>query len=183
MQNKKFKGLGIKNIVHQNLCVFFKWLWRVKSESNDLWQKIVQEKYKFGNSLIPKLKIDKKFSHVWQDIGALSLIQPFARGVKLVVGNGSLCKFWFNSWILVMPLKDLFLRLHTLAYDPQCLICDCGVWSGSIWSWNFTWRRNLRIREEAMVKDLINLISSFSISHNKVDKKVWIHSSIELFFV
>lgn len=49
-KSKKFGGLGIKKLLHQNQALLSKWWWRFGTEKNSLWTQVIEE--------IQKLKIE-----------------------------------------------------------------------------------------------------------------------------
>lgn len=69
-------------------------------------KKIIIEIYDFGISIILALKLNKKVSIIWRDIGSLSCRKPFVGGVQLLVRNDSLYKFLLDPWIFVTPLSS-----------------------------------------------------------------------------
>lgn len=47
---KIFGGLSVGNLLHRNIALLFKWLWRFLNEPDALWRKIIQAKYNYSPS-------------------------------------------------------------------------------------------------------------------------------------
>lgn len=85
-KDKEKGGLGIKNLKTFNTALLGKWLWRVKTESQSLWARILREKYgvlggaescdvRFQSSWWRDLKTWKREGMVFWKIGSLELLR------------------------------------------------------------------------------------------------------------
>ena len=49
---KSLGGLSIGNLLHRNVALLFKWMWRYFNNPDSLWRKIIQSKYNYSTSLV-----------------------------------------------------------------------------------------------------------------------------------
>ncbi|KAK3221054.1 hypothetical protein Dsin_015024 [Dipteronia sinensis] len=52
-------------------------------------------------------------------------------GVKVVIGDGSIVRFWHEIMVGSVALKEAFPRVFALASDKEGFISDCGNWLGN----------------------------------------------------
>lgn len=58
---KTLGGLSMGNLLHRNLALLFKWLWRYHNEPHALWRNVIQLKYGYGpTSTISDMKIPSR---------------------------------------------------------------------------------------------------------------------------
>ncbi|GKB28130.1 RNA-directed DNA polymerase, eukaryota [Tanacetum coccineum] len=85
--------------------------------------------------------------------------------IRFNIGNGSLIRFWKDSWLGDVPLCSCFNRLFHLDRDKNCLVKDrfaTGAWSGN-------WFRPINGgRALADLNSLLMELGSITLS-NKVD--------------
>lgn len=58
-----------------------------------------------------------------------------------------------------------------------------GEWTNGIWHWTFTWRRPLLQREEDMIEELKNVVSSFPLRERTPDEWIWNKEDGDIFSV
>ncbi|GJR35218.1 hypothetical protein Tco_1210902 [Tanacetum coccineum] len=81
-------------------------------QSNGLWSRIVDSINQLRSS------------------GAI----PFC-SIRYKVGDGSLIRFWLNTWVRDLPLRDRFNRLYHLENFKDCMVRDRFSNGSSSWNW------------------------------------------------
>lgn len=138
-------GLNYGNLLHRNISLLFKWIWRfLHHERKAIWRKVIMEKYGYTSTLLAHNLISPIQGGPWKSICASILKHPVASGllklkIRKVVGNGSKTLFWTDLWLENVPLKSRFPRLFSISKSPLAYISSLGSWSGHSWTWNFTW--------------------------------------------
>ncbi|GKD12688.1 RNA-directed DNA polymerase, eukaryota [Tanacetum coccineum] len=61
-------------------------------------------------------------------------VVPFC-SIRYKVGDGSLIRFWLDTWVGDLPLRDRFNRLYHLENFKDCMVRD--RFSNGSWSWNW----------------------------------------------
>ncbi|GKD78323.1 RNA-directed DNA polymerase, eukaryota, reverse transcriptase zinc-binding domain protein, partial [Tanacetum coccineum] len=95
------------------------------------------------------------------------LKNPVALWVK--VGDGSLIRFWIDTWAGDLPLRDRFNRLFHLEKSKDCLIQD-RISNGS-WSWDWI-RPILSGRSSSDFVHMLDVIGSVEVSQDS-DSCFW----------
>lgn len=96
---RKLGGLSLGNILHRNLSLMFKWLWRYFCEPEAMWRNVIQCKYKYPSSFrIQELKPHKQ-GGPWKSICASILKHEQSKelalkGIRCKIGNGENSFFW-----------------------------------------------------------------------------------------
>ncbi|XP_058185636.1 uncharacterized protein LOC131302861 [Rhododendron vialii] len=68
-KKKENGGLGVKNLLIQNLSLLAKWWWRFNSEPDSLWVKVIRGKYNLDhNCWLPRMPTTGKATNLWRDI-------------------------------------------------------------------------------------------------------------------
>lgn len=78
-----------------------KLLWRLLSEPNNIWCRIINEKYIKDDNI---LDCSKSSSKSWQFNKLISLMDEFKQGIRWLVGTGTNIRFWEDNWIGNMNL-------------------------------------------------------------------------------
>nr|CCA65974.1 hypothetical protein [Beta vulgaris subsp. vulgaris] len=173
-------GLNIGNVMHKNLAMLFKWIWRFFQEPNNLWCKVIKSKYNYAAPLtISSLTIPKS-GGPWSKICTAILNDQAAKsvmkiGLRKIIGNGGNTLFWLDPWISSHPLKILYPRLFSIAIHPNASVAAHGFWEGYFWVWSFSWRRNLRPRDKIEKANMDALLKSVCPSLLCEDKLAWTH--------
>ncbi|XP_058746653.1 uncharacterized protein LOC131619585 [Vicia villosa] len=95
-------GLGVKNVEVMNAALLSKWKWRILSDEEVVWRRILESRY---NNVRRKVLI-----------GAVSC----------VVGNGRNIPFWYGCWADEKPLMELFPDLFTQAKEDGMTVEEAG---------------------------------------------------------
>ena len=86
-KSKKFKGLGVGNLIKRNLALLGKWLWRFPLERDSLWHAIIVSKYNIqSNGWDANVDIKASLRSPWKSI--VKGWNSFVKNTKLVVGKG-----------------------------------------------------------------------------------------------
>ena len=132
VRDKDRGGLGIGSLIAKNKTMFFKWIWRLSLPSNELWKKMMFNKFKpvFENGFPI---FSRRLSCIWRDITSLmtstdSVSSALANNCRFIVGNGSLTRLWSDVWFNSSPLKVIYPRLYILSTKPNVTIADIGNW-------------------------------------------------------
>ncbi|KAE9599990.1 hypothetical protein Lalb_Chr14g0368231 [Lupinus albus] len=147
-QSRKEGGLGIRDLKFFNRALLGKWNWRLLSERDSLWCKVLFSKY--GHSLGLPNGIGYTDSSAKQSswVRDLDLVFPmesvnehwFWDGMFRGVGDGFTTRFWYDTWFGSSSLMCRYCRLFSINITPTDTICNFGSWVGDSWVWNFTWR-------------------------------------------
>ncbi|XP_048490068.1 uncharacterized protein LOC125492022 [Beta vulgaris subsp. vulgaris] len=175
---KSLGGLSVGNLLHKNLALLFKWVWRYLHEPDALWRRIVQEKYKLPQHFNTQNIITPLKGGPWKNIcNAITknkdAMQLASTGTKKRVGNGRQTYFWYDLWITDLPLNAIFPRLFSIATNQLATIASLGFWDGCTWVWNFSWNRVLRPRDIEERNSLHHLLEKAYLSLHNNDKHVW----------
>jgi hypothetical protein len=147
-----------------NDALMTKWLWNIEN-SNGLWQKIINEKYIKGKSLIFVRKRQND-SHFCKKV--LDLREMFYNHCKMIVGNGKKTSFWKNTWTSDSPLATKFPCLFDLAYDKYISV-------NKVLSSNFealSFRRRIMGNLNLMYEELMVCCNNQAVS-DQDDRIVW----------
>ena len=148
-RSKHNGGLGIGNIEHRNKALLFKWVWRFGLEITSYGRRIICSKYLMDpDSPWWSTTHSSNCSHFMKSIYTLLTVESIFKslideGLGLSPGDGSLIKFWQDSWLFNESLCSLFPRIFALSVNKFGTISDYGSWSGSSWFWSFPLRRGL----------------------------------------
>lgn len=116
-------GLSIGNMVHKNLAMLFKWIWRLLDIPFQLWCKVFRTKYKYSIPFtIADLTVPPK-GGPWKHISAAVLKHPGAKtmainGVRKALSNAGDCYFWHDIW-LGSTSQNYYFQGSTFLQYPQ----------------------------------------------------------------
>jgi hypothetical protein len=121
-------GLGLRKLGTMNKACLLKLNWKLKENSDDLWCKVLREKYDLANSMTSSSS-KATSSSLWK---TLHNLQPMID--KLVVwsvGNGRRIKAWSEAWIEAGLLLEDFANIpenlrNMTVYD---LVDNEGKWN------------------------------------------------------
>jgi len=71
--------------------------WGILSEPDSLWVAVLRSKYVKSDAVIPDLKAKGILKPLWK--GIFGVWQKVLKGIKWVVGNGEIVRFWLNNWV------------------------------------------------------------------------------------
>ncbi|GKC20432.1 RNA-directed DNA polymerase, eukaryota, reverse transcriptase zinc-binding domain protein [Tanacetum coccineum] len=168
--NKK-GGLGIGSINALNLGLLFKWLWRFRCQSYDLWAKVITCVYGVNGGI----NDDRVFPYsTWGAI--LSSVKRLnLNGIDLLalctkkISNSARTSFWNDPWCSSSPLKVRFPRIFMLETDKGSMVSN----RLNIHNWSSILRRAPRGGiESSQLVDLLSAISAINLS-DQPDSWVW----------
>ncbi|GKD15026.1 RNA-directed DNA polymerase, eukaryota, reverse transcriptase zinc-binding domain protein, partial [Tanacetum coccineum] len=131
---KKKGGLGIGSINALNLGLLFKWLWRFRCQSHDLWAKVITCVYGVNGGF----NDDRVFPYSTWGVILSSVKRLNLNGIDLLalctkkIGNGACTSFWNDPWraprggIESSQLVDLLSAISAINLSDQP---DSWVWS------------------------------------------------------
>ncbi|GJT72667.1 putative reverse transcriptase domain-containing protein [Tanacetum coccineum] len=165
MDSKPTNELGPTN-QSSNTNDLFKWIWRFRCQSNDLWEKVIKSLYVINGGI----NDDRALSHsTWGAIlssvkrlkqHCIDLLDLCARKIR----NGALTSFWNDSWSGNIPLKTLFPGIYMLDSDKGSTVSH----RLNIRDWSFILRRLPRGGEESsQFNALISFIRDVVLSDQK----------------
>ena len=102
---KKAGGLGIRSMRQTNSAFLAKLGWRLLTEPNALWARILRSKYCEDRCDIDMFKEKANCSNAWH--GIMSSIDIVRKGLSMTVGNGERTFFWHHRWATSTPLIDM----------------------------------------------------------------------------
>ncbi|GJV14423.1 putative RNA-directed DNA polymerase, eukaryota, reverse transcriptase zinc-binding domain protein, partial [Tanacetum coccineum] len=112
--------------------------WRMMKNPEALWVKVIKSIHGAEAGMDSN---GCQTNGLWAKIiGAINHLHssdlvPFS-SIKYKVGDGSLIRFWIDTWAGISPLCDRFNRLFHLENSIECLIQD--RFSNGSWSWDWT---------------------------------------------
>lgn len=170
---KLFGGINCGNLLHRNISLMFKWIWRFLNELDALWRNVIHLKYGYSPRLVAhELSIPTK-GGPWRNICVSLLKHPtinemLKSNIRRAVGNGLHIMFWQEVWLGHAALKNRFPRLYSITLNRHATISSLGYWSGPDWYWNFSWKRSFRPWDS-----LQSLLSNVCLSTHIEDSYVW----------
>lgn len=175
---KIYGGLNLGNLLHRNLALLFKWIWRFFSASPALWKTIIKEKYGYSSAFSCRDISIPSQEGPWKRICRALLQHTEAK--KLVLscirkkaGNGNHILFWHDIWIGDTPLKIICPRLFSISTLPNGLVSSLGFWDGRTWKWSLSWLRSLRPQDSVERCNLQSLLDNVVLSPEASDSLIW----------
>lgn len=169
-------GLGIKNIEKFNKALVGKWLWRVLSEKDKLWVRVLEAKYGRGEQWFQR-EGRIRGSVWWCDLRKICQLDVNSGWMenKLCrkVGNGENIKFWEECWIGQESLKIKFNRIFLVSDQQECYIYEMGEWVGEEWRWKLEWRREWFEWEKVLLTSFMQVLLSVSLRRDRKDGWTW----------
>lgn len=166
-------GLGVRDLDVFNKVLITKWLWRLLSDQEALWVRVVKSIY--GSVRLVGGR-PRCWSGWWRGVienGMGEKGKWFWQELERKLGDGGDTSFWHYLWLTDLPLKDKFSRLFNLSKDKEVVVGTMGSWVNNIWPWNCSWRRPLLAREEAMVDSLFQCILQVRPKQSVKDNLSW----------
>lgn len=72
-----------------------------------------------------------------------------------------------------MSLKQTYSRLYAVSLQHGCQIKQMGKWEGELWTWQFSWMRNLFVWENTLLDKLLRDLGSAGIKRGAKDFWLW----------
>ena len=124
-------GLGIRSMRQLNSAYLMKLGWRLQTEPDTIWARLIQEKYIRGRDLFNLEKLSGSGSNAWR--GIKEMLPVTHKGMGMAIGDGRYTKFWLHRW-----LDGKVLSEHTLQTLPEDHLSKkvCDYWlSQDGWDW------------------------------------------------
>ena len=99
-------GLGIRKTENMNKALQMKLLWKILAELENIWVRIIQERYLKNRSI---LQYSCKGDSSWQWKELMKLKEEFEKDLIWQIGDGETVKFWKDNWVLEEPLSKFAL--------------------------------------------------------------------------
>ncbi|KAK9988172.1 hypothetical protein SO802_028411 [Lithocarpus litseifolius] len=130
---KEEKGLGLQSAKGRNLALLAKLNWRLQTEGESLWAKVLKGKYCSTRRVTSRNRDKLSCSRVWTAMKKGAVI--FQKGVRWTCGRESNLDFWFDNWskfgalrqIIQGPISSELMKLKVK-----------DVVSANGWDWSIT---------------------------------------------
>ncbi|KAJ0585981.1 putative RNA-directed DNA polymerase [Helianthus annuus] len=174
---KKFGGLGVGCIRDLNLALLVKWWWRLKTEPQQLWAKVINAIHK-NKRRISMVPLRKDQTGIWKTI-VETRKDLLKRGVEIEkhliskIGSGDKTLFWIDIWVGEIPLRDKFPLLYQLAKDKRVNVKDCykQINGGILWDW--AWLKTPSTDTEKLQMELMQGILNQARVSTASDRWIW----------
>ena len=128
---KNLGGLGLQTAKGRNTALLAKLNWRMHTEGNAPWSKVLKLKYCTRQRINSKNTARLACFPTWK--GLRKGEEVFKKGVKWVPGHDSKLNFWYDCWSDLSPLRNLIQG--PLPRETEILkIRDVCFTSG--WDWS-----------------------------------------------
>lgn len=132
LKPKSQGGLGLRSMRQANAAFLTKLGWRVLTEPNSLWARVLREKYCQGRCDVDMFQKKQKASNLWQ--GIVENASHIRQGVQVAIGNGRKTLFWDHSWVTNQPLVDLATKDVPMELLGATV---CEMWDQTLgWKWD-----------------------------------------------
>jgi hypothetical protein len=168
-QKIEFAGARIPNLADMNLCLLASWVKRYHLDTDKLWKRIVDHKYR-NNS--PNLFACPEIgaSPFWK--GVLWAARAAKMGYRWKIGNGRSVKFWEDHWFGSCSLAIQFWDLYVIVNEQNVSIAD--AWDGI--QLKLTFRRSVDQQLMNRWYDLLSVAESIQYTGDE-DAIIWKYES------
>jgi hypothetical protein len=174
---KHLGGLGVRDARVVNISLLSKWRWRLLSEDNSMWQKVIKRKY--GELACGTVVIGEECkpwfsSNWWRDICSIGRNLDsdwFHQQVVKRIGDGRHTRFWRDPWLGDFSIMNRFPRLYSISTQQEVTVAALWNSTGSV-GWVLNWRRRLFEWEQELLDELRLLLNQVSLSQEG-DRWVW----------
>ncbi|XP_058092153.1 uncharacterized protein LOC131238046 [Magnolia sinica] len=165
-------GAGIKELKTMNRALLGKWIWRLGTEKNSLWNKIIKGKYgsSEGDWWTSESSLYRT-SAIWK--GIYRLKKDVIQRIGFTVGKGDCIHFWTDIWLGDNPLKEKFPSIFRLAVKKNSLIADNYSIVANRVIWNIKCRRNLEDWEISEFVELLDYVHHAIPNQSLKDSLTW----------
>ncbi|GKV26308.1 hypothetical protein SLEP1_g35639 [Rubroshorea leprosula] len=180
-RDKAKGGLGVPDLLRKNWALLGKWWYRFGDGVENLWKRVVREKYYGGRSEVDITAVEySRVSKMWRDIikiggQSLRLRNMLVEGFKWEVGEGNKVDFWQERWVGDKTLRDLCPRLYALAVRKEGKVSEMGKWDEGRWVWRVEWRRGTIGREKDEEGALEKALEGVKLKEGVRDVWKWRH--------
>lgn len=123
-------GIGMRSARQANSAFLTKLGWRVLTEPNALWSRVLRHKYCKGRCDIDMFTPTTNMSNVWR--GITDNVQWLKKGTSTAIGNGRHTLFWDHLWVTDIPLRSLVTHPTPEAIE--------GATVGEMWEMDNDWK-------------------------------------------
>lgn len=124
-------GFGLRKAEGMNQALLAKLGWRMMTQGEELWSKIIRQKYGFNDDGPVTFKHKQRASPTWRGLEWASKL--LCSGLRWRAVTGSRIRFWKDVWIDDHPLLPPNCDLPCDA-DADTLVKDMWI-SGCGWEW------------------------------------------------
>jgi len=162
-KSKDYGGLGLRSMRQANTAFSMKLGWRVLTEKDSLWSRILRSKYCKGRCDMNMFQEKTNVSNVWR--GILDSANYLRQGLRMEVGNGQQTLFWHHHWVLNKPLSQLVLS------EIPTQIKDLPV--SDFWDDENGWKWDLF--SELLPEETLKAIASYTVTvgDENNDEFIW----------
>ena len=126
-------GLGLRSMRQANAAFLAKLGWRVLTEPQTLWSRVLRSKYCEGRCDLDMFTLKADSSNAWR--GIVENINIVQQGINAAVGNGKKTFFWHHRWATNDPL------LKHASPEPPKWLQDVTV--SEMWDRTTGWKFDL----------------------------------------
>lgn len=161
-KEKKWGGLGFKDLICFNKAMLGKQVWRIFNDANLLVSKVLKAKY-FPNQSIFNCKVPRNSSWIW--LSLMTAREEVERGTWKLIGNGRNTRIWDDRWIFESSTGK------PTTEKPV----DCELVRVEDLIVNFRWDREavLRYFNKEDAGKILNMPVSIS---GREDRNIWVYS-------
>ncbi|WCJ35671.1 DNAse I-like superfamily protein [Euphorbia peplus] len=124
-------GLGIRKTKEFNTALVAKLGWRILTEPDSLWARVLKAKYAKGSSGVDVFKFAQGQSSIWKAVLAGS--ELLKKGIGRIVRSGNDARFWTDRWVDDVRLVDV--AIHTVP-ESELGKNVAAYWTDShSWNW------------------------------------------------
>lgn len=125
-------GIRVRSAKQANAAFLTKLGWRVLSEPDKLWSRVIRYKYYKGRCGVDMFESKRGMSNVWAGITENATF--LGDGIQTAVGNGNATLFWVHKWASETPLFELV----TQPIPPEIAGATVGeMWESDVgWKWD-----------------------------------------------
>lgn len=95
-QPKVEGGLSLQSAKGRNLALLTKLNWRLHTENESLWARVLKAKYCLNRRLNSRNPNYLPRSQIWR--GMNKGVEFFQQGVRWAIGKDSNLSFWYDAW-------------------------------------------------------------------------------------
>uniref|UniRef100_A0A2N9GUS3 Reverse transcriptase zinc-binding domain-containing protein n=1 Tax=Fagus sylvatica TaxID=28930 RepID=A0A2N9GUS3_FAGSY len=167
-------GLGVRSLVLFNKALLGKWLWRFGLEENNLWRRVLVEKFgvELGGWCTKPIR-GAYGCGLWK--GIMSGWDDYFQHVEFVIGQGNRVSFWKDKWCGDIALMDRFPLLFNCSSNREATIETVlnRPDSGGVGNWNVTFTWGFNDWEVEIVVEFFQLLSSYAVPIMVPDGVKW----------
>lgn len=173
-------GLGIRRLALMNQALELKWLWRFRQGENQMWKRLICDKYKYCPSTRRTVRNPPTHgSCLWKGISRHWQLMENYLTVK--TGKGNMARFWHDRWINgeELTLKEAFPNIFLRNGNRDGLVEEFySVVQGNV-TWALHQRREQQDWQVAEMEHLNHLLNNSGIEVNRLDRLCWGNNKLQ----